>query len=89
MNLTVTPVSFTGGQRVKVKLVNNMEDYTKGFNLGSTLPKDKLDIELRKYGSNPKYSSLLQGILDGMDSLVDTAKKLGKLEKANHKGNVR
>ncbi len=88
MQLRITPVTFTGGQRVKVKITNNMEDYTKGFTMGTSLPKEKLEIELRKYSSNPKFASLVKGILDGMDSLVDTTKKLGKLEKGNYKGKM-
>ncbi len=89
MNLSITPINFTGGQRIKVKIANNMEDYQRGFSMGSTLPKDKLDIELRKYSSNPKFASLVQGILDGLDSLTDAAKRMGKLEKGNYKGNVK
>ena len=83
MNIGITPINFTGGQRIKVKIANNMEDYQRGFSMGSTLPKDKLDIELRKYSSNPKFASLVQGILDGLDSLTDAAKRMGKLEKGN------
>ncbi len=89
MNLGITPINFTGGQRIKIKVANNMEDYKKGFEIGSTYPKDKIDIELRKYSSNPKFASLVNGILDGLASLSDAAKKLGKLEKGNYKGNVR
>lgn len=89
MNLSITPINFTGGQRIKIKVANNMEDYKKGFEIGSTYPKDKIDIELRKYSSNPKFASLVNGILDGLASLSDAAKKLGKLEKGNYKGNVR
>jgi len=83
----ITPVSFTGGQRVKIKIVNNMEDYAKGFKLGTTLPKPQLDIELRKHSSNPKHASLLKGILDGMDSLINGAKAI-KLEKGNYNGKL-
>lgn len=89
MNIGITPINFTGGQRIKVKIANNMEDYQRGFSMGSTLPKDKLDIELRKYSSNPKFASLIKGILDGIDSLTDSAKCIGKLEKGNYKGNVK
>ncbi len=89
MNLGITPINFTGGQRIKIKVANNMDDYKKGFEIGSTYPKDKIDIELRKYSSNPKFASLVNGILDGLASLSDAAKKLGKLEKGNYKGNVR
>lgn len=89
MNLQITPIDFTGGQRIKIKITNNMEDYKKGFEIGSTLPKDKVDIELRKYSSNPKFTSLVNGILDGLASLTDSAKKLGKLEKGNYKGTIK
>lgn len=89
MNIQITPISFSGGQRIKIKVANNMEDYKKGFEIGSTYPKDKVDIELRKHSSNPKFASLVNGILDGLASLSDSAKKLGKLEKGNYKGNVR
>lgn len=89
MQLGITPINFTGGQRVKIKIANNMADYQKGFEIGSTLPKDKVEIELRKYSSNPKFASLVNGILDGLASLSDATKKLGKLEKGNYKGNVK
>ena len=89
MNLQITPINFTGGQRIKIKITNNMEDYKKGFEIGSTLPKDKVDIELRKYSSNPKFTSLVNGTLDGLASLTDSAKKLGKLEKGNYKGTIK
>ncbi len=89
MNLSITPINFTGGQRIKIKIANNMEDYRKGFTMGSTLPKEKLDIELRKYSSNPKFASLVRGILDGIDSLTDATKRLGKFEKGNYKGTIK
>lgn len=89
MHIGITPISFSGGQRIKIKVANNMEDYKKGFEIGSTLPKDKVDIELRKHSSNPKFASFVNGILDGVSSLSDSAKKLGKLEKGNYKGNVK
>ncbi len=89
MQVRFTPISFTGGQRVKIKIANNMDDYRKGFEIGSTCPKDKVDIELRKYSSSPKFASLVNGILDGLASLSDSAKKLGKLEKGNYKGNIK
>ncbi len=86
MNLSITPINFTGGQRIKIKKANNMEDYQKGFTMGTSMPKEKLEIELRKYSSNPKYVSFVQGILDGIDSLVDSTKQMGRLEKGNYKG---
>ncbi len=89
MNIQITPISFSGGQRIKIKVANNMEDYKRGFEIGSTYPKDKVEIELRKHSSNPKFASLVNGILDGLSSLTDSAKKLGKLEKGNYKGNVK
>lgn len=85
----ITCPNFTGGQRIKIKIANNMEDYKKGFEIGSTYPKDKVDIELRKHSSNPKFASLVSGILDGLGSLSDSAKKVNKFEKGNYKGNVR
>lgn len=89
MHIQITPISFSGGQRIKIKVANNMEDYKRGFEIGSTYPKDKVEIELRKHSSNPKFASLVNGILDGLSSLTDSAKKLGKLEKGNYKGNVK
>ncbi len=88
MQINITPITFTGGQRVKIKITNNMDDYKKGFQIGSTMPKDKVDIELRKYSSNPKYSSLVSGILDGLGSLVSNTKKKLKLETGNYKGKI-
>ena len=35
MNLQITPINFTGGQRIKIKITNNMEDYKKGFEIGT------------------------------------------------------
>ena len=89
MNIKISPLSFTGGQRVKIKIANNMEDYKKGFEMGTSMPKDKLEIELRKYSSNQKFASLLRGIFDGIDSLADASKKPGKLEKGNYKGKIK
>lgn len=86
--MQITPINFTGGQRIKIKKANNMEDYQKGFAMGTTLPKEKLEVELRKHSSNQKFASLVQGILDGIDSLTDSAKRLGKLEKGNYKGKI-
>ncbi len=88
MNIQFSPINFTGGQRIKIKVANNMEDYRRGFEIGSTLSKDKVEIELRKHSSNPKFASLVNGILDGLASLSDSAKKLGKLEKGNYKGKM-
>ena len=62
MNIQITPISFSGGQRIKIKVANNMEDYKRGFEIGSTYPKDKVEIELRKHSSNPKFASLVNGI---------------------------
>ena len=89
MNIGINTINFTGGQRIKIKIANNMEDYKKGFEIGSTYPKDKVDIELRKHSSNPKFASLVNGILDGLASLSDSTRKLGRLEKGNYKGNVK
>lgn len=89
MNIKISPLSFTGGQRVKIKIANNMEDYKKGFEMGTSMPKDKLEIELRKYSSNQKFASLLRGIFDGIDSLADASKKPVKLEKGNYKGKIK
>lgn len=44
MKLGITPVSFTGGQRVRVKVVDAMKDYSRGFEIGSTKPKEEVDI---------------------------------------------
>ena len=88
MNIQITPLNFTGGQRVKIKIANNMEDYQKGFEMGTTMPKEKLEIELRKYSSNQKFASLVRGIFDGMDSLAGATKKNVKLEKGNYKGKM-
>lgn len=89
MNIGINTINFTGGQRIKIKIANNMEDYKNGFEIGSTYPKDKVDIELRKHSSNPKFASLVNGILDGLASLSDSTRKLGRLEKGNYKGNVK
>lgn len=83
--MQISPINFNGGQRVKIKLTNNMDDYYRGYKIGSKLPKEKIEVELRKYSGNPKFASLVQGILDGLYSLVDPTKKLGKLEKGNYK----
>ncbi len=85
----IKPVNFTGGQRIKIKITNNTEDYQKGFKMGKTFPKERLEIELRKYSSNPKFTSIVQGILDGIESLTNPNKEIQKLEKGNYKGKIK
>lgn len=86
MNLGITPISFTGGQRIKVNIVDAVADYAKGFEMGSTLPKDEVEIHLRKAASSPKQKSFVQGLLDGMDSLKGLVKDPTKIKIKNPRG---
>lgn len=88
MKLRITPVSFTGGQRVRVKVVDAMKDYSKGFEIGSTKPKEEVDIFLRKAVSDPSKQGFVQGILDGLDSLKGLAKDQSKVKIKNARGKL-